>query len=204
MNDEPLLEKEYAYTEKALDEALSIMEKTVFKTKRMLGLTGFLVLFGGLGIVCALTGEIWGLVGIPIALAFYFMLRNSFRKEYLESNSLEADEKYLSKNKILSVYDNRIEIYAEYTNPDYVESKEDYNDPEYIELRDELNKMMGTCVYPFSKKRTRVYENESAIVVYWGRDRNNPIEKSIFSQAELDILHSIFKEKLGKRYIVIQ
>lgn len=203
MNDELLFEKEYIYTKKALDEALLIMEKTVFKTKRMLGLIGFLVLFGGLGIVCTLTGEIWGLVGIPIALAFYFLTKNSFRKEYLESNSLEADGKYWSKNKKLSVYNNRIEIYAEYNNPDYVESKEDHNDPEYIELRDEFNKIMGTCAYLFSKKRTRVYENENAIVVYLGRDRNNPIEKSIFSQAELDILHSIFKEKLGKQYIVI-
>ena len=204
MDDELLLEKEYVYTEKALDEALSIMEKTVFKTKRMLGLIGFLALFGGLGIACVLTGEIWGLAGIPIALAFYFLLKNSFRKEYLESNSIEADEKHWSRNKKLSVYDNRIEIYAEYINPYYIESEEDYNDPEYIELRDELNKMMGTCVYPFSKKRTRVYENENAIIVYSGRDQNNPIEKNVFSQSELEIFHSVVKEKLGKRYIVIQ
>ncbi len=204
MNGNVLFEKEFLYTQQTVDEAVEIMEHTVFKAKRAASLAGFLVLFGGIGILCAVLGDLWGLLFIPAAVIFYFICRDSFRKEYLAANSIEAISEFWSLNMKLTVYDEGITVYSEYHNPGYIETEDDHNDPEYIEFRDEMNRSMGMFEYPHSKRSVRIYENERVIVIYEGRDRNNPISKDFFSKEELNVLHKIFEEKWGDRYIKIQ
>lgn len=197
---EILTQKEFVYDDNTLQEAVAIMEQTVFRKKKLLGYLGFGVVFG----LPCLAGVILErkpvfLLYFLIFMAFPVLLRNSFRKEFIKANSLEEGEKMWSPQRTITVTEEAVTIWKPYLS----EKPEEYDtDPEYRAFHDEMDAEMSRECFPLEK--IRVYESEKIFLIYRNRDKNQAVAKKFLTENEILQLQEFFSEKLGKRYLPIQ
>ncbi|MGN0606016.1 MAG: hypothetical protein ACI4JM_05800 [Oscillospiraceae bacterium] len=201
-----LFQKDFIYNDEALNAALEIMEKTVFKKKKIAGMTAFCmfpVMFFIIGLILSDTDRTEWIISVIVSAVFFpliaFFLMGSFRKEYISANSLSEGEKYFSPERTLTIYDDYINIYAKYSNSDVILTDEDRADEDFMEYFNESNEEMSNIKYPLSK--CRCYENDKAFIIYISRDLNQPVLKSQLEQSDIEFIHNTLKEKLGKKYI---
>ncbi len=192
---------EYEVTQASMDAALAIMEKTVFRRKKIASVISF-GLFALFDILLSiLDRNLWTMLLALVFVVLCISTLGSFRKEFIDANSMEKGQRYWSARRKLTVYDTYVQIYAGYENPDEELTDEERADADYMQMREEMNEEMSRTDYAYAK--CRCYESDQALMLYCSRDKNQTLLKSQLTDAELGTLRSLLQERLGKRYIIL-
>ena len=185
---------EYTFDDEALDAALEIMEKTVFKAKK-LAIIIFSAAFTVMCIIAAIcTGDPSAYISFIIP-AVTLLCLSSFRKEFIDSRTSLIRQNILSRSRSLGLYNDGILIYAKYSS----DLSEYSDDAEYVEYVKEMDEEMSYTEYFFGK--FRVYESDSAVMIYSGRDQCETILKKYISASQLSALKESISESKRWKYI---
>ncbi len=196
-----IFQKEYTYTQQAADEALNILRRTEIKRNRIISIVSTALMTAAI-IALGVSGNnirMYLLAVVVVLLEGYVLWNKGDEKSAAFSLSPEDGQKCWSAQRTFTLYDDRVNIYAPYNDPDEVISESNRADEEYMKLHAEMIEEMSSLDYPLAKYSCA--ENDKALLLYrpW-KSGSVPLLREWFDQSEWTQLTGHLQKVMGKRY----
>lgn len=194
----------FIYDAQSFSEGLDIMKKTVLRAMRRRSTIALGVFAGVFFFISVLFEEyivaaFWAAAWVVCLAVTY--IRKPDERLFIDANSPDGGDKYWSRERTLTIYDDRVDVFAEYDNPDELLSEKDMADADYMSYREEAREDMSHFVYKV--KNTRCYESRTAFMLYRKLCETQVIAKACLSDGEVNELRARLSELYGERYITI-
>lgn len=196
-----ILQKEFTYTQKAADEALSILRRTELKRNRILSVVCTALMTGAV-IALGVSGNnirMYILAAVVVLLEGYVLWNKGDEKSAAFSLSPENGQKYWSARRTFTLFADRVNIYASYNDPDEVISESNRADKEYMKLHAEITEEMSSLDYPLDKFSCTESENALLLCRPW-RNERVCLLKEWFDEDEQATLTGHLQSVMVKRY----
>lgn len=198
-----ILKKQYIYTRRHTDAALSIADRTFLKRNKLVGL----ILPACLLIVAASllsqgnTKAAIAFAVLAVIDALMAIFGTSDRKRFEAEVSPEGGQKYWTAERTLELQSDRVIMHAPYSNPDEYLSEKMKSDEEYMKCREE---MIEDCSHmKLELAKCRCYESDEAFLIR-SRYMELPLLKSDLSEEETQVVRETLRSAAGRRFVVVK